>query len=41
VFGPMARRHTLDGKALLVGGVLYVVYLLIVTGELLGVIHIG
>ena len=41
VFGPMARRHTLDGKALLVGGALYLVYLLIVAGELLGVIHIG
>ena len=41
VFGPMARRHSLDGKALLVGGALYVVYLAIVTAQLMGVIHIG
>ena len=41
VFGPMARRHSLDGKALLVGGALYAVYLAIVGAQLMGVIHIG
>jgi cation:H+ antiporter len=37
IFGPMARRHTLDGKSLLVGGVLYAAYLALVGAELLGV----
>jgi cation:H+ antiporter len=41
VFGPMARRHALDGKALLVGGLLYVAYLALVVGQLTGVLHLG
>ena len=41
IFGPMARRHTLDGRSLLVGGALYLVYLVLVGAELLGVSPIG
>lgn len=41
VFGPMARRHALDGKWLLVGGVLYAVYLALVVAELLGVVNLA
>ena len=41
VFGPMARRHSLEGRALLVGGALYAVYLGLVVADLLGVIHVG
>ncbi len=41
VFGPMARRHALDGRALLVGGVLYAAYLGLVASELTGVVHLG
>jgi Ca2+/Na+ antiporter len=41
VFGPMARRGRLDGKALLVGGGLYVVYLALVGAELLGLLPKG
>ncbi|MFN8630382.1 MAG: sodium:calcium antiporter [Chloroflexota bacterium] len=41
VFGPMARRHTLDGKGLLVGGALYAVYLALVGANLLGIVQIG
>jgi cation:H+ antiporter len=41
VFGPMARRHRLTGQALLVGGVVYVVYLAMVGLELSGALSIG
>jgi cation:H+ antiporter len=41
IFGPMARRHTLDGRSLLVGGALYLVYLVLVGAELLGVSPFG
>ena len=41
VFGPMARRHTLDGRSLLVGGVIYVAYLGLVAAELTGAVRIG
>ena len=41
VFGPMSRRHALDGRALLVGGALYAVYLGLVAADLLGAIHVG
>ncbi len=41
VFGPMARRHKLDGKALLVGGLLYAAYLALVVGQLTGTLHLG
>jgi cation:H+ antiporter len=38
VFGPMARRSRLDGRALLVGGALYVMYLALVGAEIAGVL---
>jgi cation:H+ antiporter len=38
VFGPMGRRARLNGKALLVGGALYVVYLVLVGAELMGLL---
>ena len=38
VFGPMARRGRLNGRALLVGGGLYVVYLALVGAELAGLL---
>jgi cation:H+ antiporter len=41
VFGPMGRRARLDGKALLVGGALYVVYLALVGAELMGLLPTG
>ena len=41
IFGPMARRHSLDGRALLVGGALYLVYLGLVVGDISGVVHLG
>ncbi len=41
VFGPMARRGSLDGRALLVGGLLYVAYLALVVAQLTGVVHLG
>ncbi len=41
VFGPMARRHSLDGRALLVGGALYAVYLALVVADVTGLVHIG
>lgn len=41
VFGPMGRRHRLDGRALLVGGLLYAAYLGLVVAELTGAVHIG
>ncbi len=41
VFGPMGRRHSLDGRALLVGGGLYAVYLGLVAADVLGVLRLG
>lgn len=41
VFGPMARRHSLDGRALLVGGALYAVYLGLVVADVAGAISVG
>jgi len=41
VFGPMSRRHALDGRSLLVGGLLYAAYLGLVAADLLGVVRIG
>ncbi len=41
VFGPMARRSTLDGRSLLVGGLLYVAYLGLVGLALAGVLPVG
>jgi cation:H+ antiporter len=41
VFGPMARRTTLDGRALLVGGALYAAYLVLVILALAGVVAVG
>jgi hypothetical protein len=38
VFGPMARRHALDGRALLVGGLLYVAYVALVILSVAGVL---
>ena len=36
IFGPMWRRHRLDGQALLVGGILYLLYLGLVVGAVVG-----
>jgi cation:H+ antiporter len=41
IFGPMWRRARLDGRSLLVGGVLYLVYLGIVLLAIAGVLPIG
>jgi hypothetical protein len=41
VFGPMARRATLDGRALLVGGLLYAAYLGLVALAITGALPIG
>jgi cation:H+ antiporter len=41
VFGPMWRRNRLDGRWLLVGGVLYVVYLGIVGLAIMGLLPVG
>ncbi len=41
VFGPMWRRNRLDGRWLLVGGVLYVAYLVIVGLAIAGVLPAG
>jgi cation:H+ antiporter len=41
IFGPMWRRARLDGRALLVGGALYLVYLVIVLLALAGVLPTG
>ncbi len=41
IFGPMWRRHVLDGRSLLVGGLLYVVYLAIVGLAIAGVLPVG
>jgi cation:H+ antiporter len=41
IFIPMARRHRLDGRSLLVGGLLYAVYLVVVGLEIAGVLTFG
>ena len=41
IFGPMWRRHTLDGRSLLVGGALYLAYLGIVVLAITGILPIG
>jgi cation:H+ antiporter len=41
IFGPMWRRRSLDGRSLLVGGALYLVYLAIVVLAIAGVLPIG
>jgi cation:H+ antiporter len=41
IFGPMWRRARLDGRALLVGGVLYLVYLGVVILALVGAFPVG
>ena len=41
IFGPMWRRARLDGKALLVGGLLYLCYLALVGLAIAGVLPIG
>ncbi len=41
IFGPMWRSGRLDGKALLVGGLLYLVYLVLVGLTIAGVISFG
>lgn len=41
VFGPMWRRARLDGRSLLVGGVLYLVYLAIVLLAIAGLLPLG
>jgi cation:H+ antiporter len=41
IFGPMWRRHRLEGQALLIGGLLYLLYLGLVVGAILGILPIG
>jgi hypothetical protein len=41
IFGPMGRRGRLDGRSLLIGGALYLVYLLIVMLAIAGVPPFG
>ena len=41
IFGPMWRRARLDGRSLLVGGLLYLVYLGLVLAAILGILPIG
>jgi cation:H+ antiporter len=41
IFGPMWRRHRLDGPALLIGGLLYLLYLGLVVGAIVGVLPFG
>jgi cation:H+ antiporter len=41
IFGPMWRRGTLDGKSLLIGGALYLLYLGLVALAITGVLPIG
>jgi len=41
IFGPMWRRHRLDARSLLVGGVLYLAYLGIVVLAVTGILPIG
>ncbi len=41
VFGTMARRRALDGRALLVGGALYLLYLALVAADVTGAVRLG
>ena len=41
IFGPMWRRARLDGRSLLVGGALYLVYLAIVGLAIAGLLPFG
>jgi cation:H+ antiporter len=41
IFGPMWRRARLDGHALLIGGLLYLLYLGLVVGAIVGILPIG
>jgi cation:H+ antiporter len=41
IFGPMWRRARLDGRSLLVGGLLYLVYLVLVGLAIAGVLPVG
>ena len=41
IFGPMWRRHRLEGQALLVGGLLYLLYLGLVVGSIVGILPFG
>ena len=41
VFGPMGRRRSLDGRALLAGGALYALDLGLVVADVAGAVHIG
>jgi cation:H+ antiporter len=41
IFGPMWRRARLDGRSLLVGGLLYLVYLGLVVAAIVGILPIG
>jgi cation:H+ antiporter len=41
IFGPMWRRHRLEGQALLIGGLLYLLYLGLVVGTIVGVLPFG
>ena len=41
IFGPMWRRARLDGRSLLVGGALYLVYLGLVIGTIAGILPFG
>ena len=41
IFGPMARRARLDGRALLVGGALYAIYVGLVLLVITGALHLG
>jgi len=41
IFGPMWRRGRLDGRSLLVGGVLYLLYLGLVVGTIVGILPFG
>ena len=41
IFGPMWRRSRLDGPALLIGGLLYLLYLGLVVGAIVGILPFG
>jgi cation:H+ antiporter len=41
IFGPMWRRARLDGRSLLIGGLLYLVYLGLVVGAIMGILPFG
>ena len=41
IFGPMWRRGRLDGRCLLIGGLLYLIYLVLVGLSIAGVLPFG